>query len=98
MADNVPFGGPYSVATVDAGGGVQHQKVINEFSSGGGVPIQVGTIAPIPTESDNTTALLTSILIELRVQNSMLYALAATEVEPLDDMRRVMRDLPVSYP
>lgn len=97
MADNVPLAtGPLVVATKQSSDDAQHQKVVGEFLSGGQSPIPVGIQAPLPTADDIQIALLTSILVEIRCQNEIIYTLAQTEVEPLEALRAKYRDYPVT--
>ena len=95
MSDNVISSvGGLTVATKEDPTGVQHQAVVPEFMVGA-LPLPARTISPFPTEDVPQQQLLTSILIELRVLNDMLYKLMASEVEPLDMMRAVIKDMPV---
>ena len=97
MADNVPLTqGPLVVATKGDQANVQHQKVVNEFLSSGGEPIAVASTSPQPIENVPEVAVLTAILIELRVANEMLYALMNTETEPLELLRAKYADFPIT--
>ena len=97
MPDNVILAsGALVVATAGDAQNVQHQKVVPEFLTGGGLPASVGTGSPLPTETPAITELLLSILVELRTQNSMIYAMTQTEVEPIELARDRERQLPIT--
>jgi hypothetical protein len=88
MVDNVVFStGQLVVATKGDNSDIQHQKVVDEFLTGGGLPQPVSTISPMPMESPLIVDLLTQILIELRVQNELKYQQVYPEVEPLETLR-----------
>ena len=96
MPDNViSSSGPLVVGTKEDPSGVQHQKMIPEFLAGN-LPVPVAPTSPQPTENPSDTELLKAILVELRVQNSMIYALLNTEVEPVEMMRSIFKDMPVT--
>jgi hypothetical protein len=99
MADNVQLSsGALIVATKGDGSNVQHQEVVTEFLTGGQVPVQVATIAPLPTERPSGDELLTAILVELRVLNAQMNVLTYPEAEPLDLLRNFYQTLPVTTP
>lgn len=97
MADNVQLAtGPLVVATRGDAANVQHQAVVPEFLSGGGIPIPVSVGSPSPTSDTDQIALLTAILIELRVRNELAYSQVWPEVEPLESLRAKYKDFPVT--
>ena len=97
MADNVlASGGQLYVATKQDNTGVQHQEVVPEFLSGGKEPIQIATIAPLPTEDPTMLLVLQSLLVEQRITNQLLYAWINTEVEPLESLRAQYKDWPIT--
>ena len=97
MADNVPLSvSAVTVATKDGGDGVQHQKVVLEFVTSGGIPIAVGSGAPMMISDDTQIELQRAILMELRIANELRYALCYTEVEPLEALRDKYRDYPIT--
>ena len=96
MADNVlSSGGPLTVATKQDPNGVHHQAMVPEHLYGD-LPIPVKPESPFPIGNPQEIELLTAILVELRVQNSMIYAFINTEVEPTETMRAVFKDWPVT--
>lgn len=97
MPDNVQLAsGPLVVATKGDAANVQHQAVVSEYLSGGSQPVAVGTGSPFPTVDDIQVALLTAMLVEMRVQNEMIYQKMQTEVEPLESMRLKYKDFPIT--
>jgi hypothetical protein len=97
MADNVPLSlTAVTVATRDGGDGVQHQKVVNEFLTAGGIPLATGVGVPQPIADDLQAQIQTAMLIEMRVLNELLYVLTQTEVEPLEALRAKYSDYPIT--
>lgn len=97
MTDNVTLSqAPLVVATVGDKANVQHQEVLTEFLSGGGDPLNVTTTTPLPTADENQIELLKALLIEQRITNQLLYAWLNTEVEPLESLRGLFKDYPIT--
>lgn len=96
MADNVQL---TSAVVASTGSGTvtdpAHQKVINEFSFGGmaNTPVQSAVGNGIPVDAPKLEELLTNILIELRVQTELQYALSWTETEPIEMLREKYKEL-----
>lgn len=82
MADDILLNAPSviggkTVATKDVGG-VQHEKVINEFLDGGGNPVMVSAIDPMPVTDAAAEAALASIAAEdFATQATLALVLAA---------------------
>lgn len=97
MPDNVILAsGALTVATKGDADNVQHQSVVGEYMSGGKVPLAVGVGSPMPTQNDTQIELLAAILVELRIENELMYALTNTETEPLELLRAKYQSWPAT--
>jgi hypothetical protein len=97
MSDNVILAsGAVTFATKGDPANVQHQQVAAEILSSAGVPLPLSTSVPLPVVSEPIQELLTAILVELRVQSEMQYALANTECEPIEMLREKFKGYPVT--
>ena len=97
MANNVTLAsGALVVATQGDANNVQTQKVITDFLSSAGLPIDVATTTPLIVTDQAQIDLLTAILIELRVLSELTYSMCKTESEHIEDYRTKYKDFPVT--
>lgn len=74
---------------------VQHQRIIPETLLSG-IPMDVSDTRPVPVTNEMLFVVLTELLAEQRVSNSLLFDLLNPASETLDTMREAARKVPVS--